>query len=188
MSTSDESSGTDSSEIIKGVDYDEPSSHWVTVEFSPLPSADTITNYYAAVRATVAKLRRYYEEPDMAEQLYDMDPVLVAEGVDNNILESLPNHVGSYSIKLVVKDGSLFILDLTTGSYHSAAAGNITQQGGNYSATMTGWRVLSLPNSTAVFPGCPDLALVAGTRYTPAGSHVSPRIGIFSRQFLFTWC
>lgn len=180
-STSDEYTGTDSSEIIQGVDYGEPSSQFVTVEFRPLPSEDIVGNYYAAVRATVGKLRRYFEEADMAEQLYDLDPVLVVEGVDNNIMESLPNPVGPYYVKCIVENGSLF-LDLSTGPYHSTAAGNVVQQGGNYSTNLTGCRILSLPDSTAVYPGYPDLALVAAPRYTPAGSHVSPRIGIPNRN------
>ena len=170
-----------SDEIIKSVDNGEPYSHCITVDFSPLPTEDIVGNYFAAVRATVAKLRRFFEEPDMVEQLYDMDPVLVAEGVDSSALESLPSLFGPYRVKRVVEEGSLFILDLSTGPHHATAAGNIVQQGGNYSTSMTNCRVLAQPDSTAVFPGCPDFALVAATRFTTPGSHVSPRIGIFNR-------
>ena len=92
-----------SDEIIKSVDNGEPYSHCITVDFSPLPTEDIVGNYFAAVRATVAKLRRFFEEPDMVEQLYDMDPVLVAEGVDSSALESLPSLFGPTVSKELLK-------------------------------------------------------------------------------------
>lgn len=174
---SDESVNTESNEIIQDVDYGEPNSALVQINFTPSATADIVHNYFAAVRAITRKLRQF-DEPDLNQLLYELNPVLVAEGVHNDVVEILPNPVGFYHVKTVVENGSLFILDLSASAYHSSVATNVASQGGIYASSDAGNTLLAQADSTAVYPGCPDLALVAAPLHTPPGSHVSPRIGI----------
>lgn len=166
------SSGIQSSESIED---GEP--FFVPVQITFSVRADVVESYIAGIKAIIAVLE-IFEESDMCELLYELNPVLVAEGIFNDVTETLPIHFGFYRVKCVVEHGSLYILDLSIEPYQPTVVGSVCQQAGTFAQYETGSKLIALKESTSAYPGYPDVALVAAPRYTPPGSHVSPRIGI----------
>lgn len=65
---------------------------------------------------------------------YWLEPCLVAENINVDILETLPTQVSEYRVKTVVRDRNLFIICLSRGDPHSAAVTCISGQAFNWNS------------------------------------------------------
>jgi hypothetical protein len=87
---------------------------------------DTLTKYLAVAEVLGQQIRNFHAE--QAEEFYVFPAVLVASGVDDSILETLPTVVGEFWVKCEVKGGDLRIINMSSGDPHSVGTNNFNFQ------------------------------------------------------------
>jgi len=110
---------------------------------------------------------------------YWLEPCLVAEDIDVDILEMLPKYVEEYRVKTVVRDRNLFIICLSIGDPHNAAVTCIAGQAFNwnsvgqlYAIRSNGVKISADGNYTSA----PDLVLAIPSVLAAPGKNMA-RVG-----------
>jgi len=127
------------------------------------------TRYFKTVKALKREIDLFNTMG--GTRMYLLDPVLLAEDVDADVLEELPSLVGDSHVKLVVRNRRLLITNLSGGSPHGCAVASINQQAGSWSRS-----AFSIMSDTTYASedrnngSAPDLVIEVPTANLPDGA------------------
>lgn len=104
------------------------------------------------------------------EEIYVLEPILIASDVQFNILEELPTSVAGFHIRASVVRGQLFVTDLSTGPPHAGGVGAFNFQARLWNARN---RFDIFSDATSKFgeeaSGAPDMVFTIPEKYTRPG-------------------
>lgn len=115
---------SDESTVVPVADWDSEEEDITIQMMITCPPIKCTANINEKYMKYAEKLVNFFKNEIKDGSLYDMEPILVASGVDANILEELSRNIAGFHFRTIVKDGNLIILDLAPGLPHSTGVTN----------------------------------------------------------------
>lgn len=140
-------------------DTDEEEDLWQLPVPRSMVGSDILENYFKAVKKIKYNIEAW-ESMDRFE-MYNLQPVLIADRVPSSILDELPSLVSGYHVKSVVRNHKLYITNLSNGTAHGIGVSHLNYQAGawNRSLLFTTLTDATLHTNNGADGSSPDLVI-----------------------------